>query len=213
MNRGLSKRYKMKERMETMTEEKSTQNDVFMIDRIEVKLPDLSTDQWILDIGGGGEGMIGRLKGASVVAIDLSKSELEEAPPGPLKIIMDAADLKFLDHTFMTATMFFSLMFMPNEKLEQVIGEVFRILSPGGVVHVWDGKFPVKGSNPAKYTGIELNVSMEGNVISTGYGRKWPDETLTIEYYDRLAGTCGFITKTISEDNSWFYAQWIKPKS
>ena len=39
-----------------------------------------------MDICGGGEGIIGQMKPAQVIAIDLSKRELEEAPPGPLKI-------------------------------------------------------------------------------------------------------------------------------
>src|SRR5690348_9375055 len=59
---------------------------------------------YILDIGGGGEGIIGQMKPHQVIAIDLSKRELEEAPAGPLKIVMDAADLKFLDASFDTAT-------------------------------------------------------------------------------------------------------------
>ena len=37
----------------------------------------------ILDIGGGGEGIIGKLKGEQVVAIDPNKRELEEAARRP----------------------------------------------------------------------------------------------------------------------------------
>jgi ubiquinone/menaquinone biosynthesis C-methylase UbiE len=195
-----------------MIDELTTNNDVCYIDRINFNLPELPSGQWILDIGGGGEGMVGRQKGASVVAIDLLISELEEAPRGPLKIVMDAAELKFLDGTFSTATMFFSLMFMPIKKHQQVISEVFRVLAPGGTLHVWDGKFPPRGRNAARYVGIQMSVNVAGEVISTGYGRNWPDEPLTLEYYDRLASVCGFVTKTISEDDCWFYTQWEKPK-
>jgi exopolyphosphatase/guanosine-5'-triphosphate,3'-diphosphate pyrophosphatase len=66
----------------------------------------------VLDIGGGGEGVIGRLKGRDAVAVDIRKEELEEAVDGPLKIIMDARDLKFLDESFHTATAFFSMMYI-----------------------------------------------------------------------------------------------------
>ena len=55
-------------------------------ERVELDLQDFPSQGWVLDIGGGGEGVIGRLKGSAVVAIDLYKQELEEAPAGPLKI-------------------------------------------------------------------------------------------------------------------------------
>ena len=37
----------------------------------------------VLDIGGGGEGIIGRLYGKNVTAIDIRQEELDEAPEGP----------------------------------------------------------------------------------------------------------------------------------
>lgn len=66
----------------------------------------------ILDIGGGGEGIIGLLYGSKVVAIDQRKKELEEAPEGPLKIVMDARELNFLDNSFDAVTSFFTLMYV-----------------------------------------------------------------------------------------------------
>jgi len=45
-----------------------------------------------LDIGGGGEGVIGQMKGKQVIAIDPNRRELEEAADGPLKIVMDARE-------------------------------------------------------------------------------------------------------------------------
>ena len=49
-----------------------------------------------MDIGGGGRGVIGELKGKQVIAIDINKRELEEAPDGPLKVVMDATDYRIL---------------------------------------------------------------------------------------------------------------------
>ncbi len=54
----------------------------------------------------------GRLKGQQVVAIDISMKELDDAPAGFLKIVMDASDLKFPKNRFHTVTAFFSRMFM-----------------------------------------------------------------------------------------------------
>lgn len=54
----------------------------------------------ILDIGGGGEGVIGRLYTNQVVAIDIRQDELDEAPTGFEKILMDATQLDFKDNSF-----------------------------------------------------------------------------------------------------------------
>ena len=82
----------------------------------KINLTDIELTGRILDIGGGGEAVIGLLKGELVVAIDRQKAELENAPSGDhLNIIMDAKDLQFLDETFDTVTAFFTLMYVPLE--------------------------------------------------------------------------------------------------
>jgi hypothetical protein len=68
---------------------------IFTHPKLDVVLPDFPAQGLILDIGGGGEGVIGQLKGKQVVAIDLSRQELDEAPGEPLlKIVMDAYPLR-----------------------------------------------------------------------------------------------------------------------
>jgi hypothetical protein len=85
------------------------------IEREEIVISDFNTSGYILDLGGGCLSTIGRLKGEQVVAIDISMKELNEAPSGFLKILMDASELKFPDKSFRTVTAFFSLMFMKPE--------------------------------------------------------------------------------------------------
>ena len=106
--------------------------------KLEVVLPDFPADGLILDIGGGGEGVIGQLKGRQVVAIDLLKQELDEAPGQPLlKIVMDARELKFTDASFSTATVFFTFMYIAPADHEKVFRELYRVLRPGGTAFVW----------------------------------------------------------------------------
>jgi ubiquinone/menaquinone biosynthesis C-methylase UbiE len=100
--------------------------------RQEIVVPNFDANGWILDLGGGCRGTIGRLKPDQVVAIDISPSELREAPASFLKIVMDASDLKFLDGTFRTETAFFSLMYMPPSIHRKVFAEAYRVLQPGG---------------------------------------------------------------------------------
>ena len=84
---------------------------IWLAPRQSVPVLDFPAKGLILDIGGGGWGVIGQLKGKQVVAVDLRKREFEEAPGEPLiKIIMDARDLKFLDKTFDPATVSFAFM-------------------------------------------------------------------------------------------------------
>lgn len=77
----------------------------------------------ILDIGGGGEGIIGRLYRQQVTAIDKRQEELDEAPNGFEKILMDATDLKYANETFDHVTCFFTLMFMDAQEQQKSLLE------------------------------------------------------------------------------------------
>ncbi|TFG72017.1 MAG: hypothetical protein E4H27_03460, partial [Anaerolineales bacterium] len=65
-----------------------SEDRLFFFEQEEVIIEGFNDSDLILDIGGGGEGIIGKLKGRQAIAIDSSKRELEEAAPGPLKIVM-----------------------------------------------------------------------------------------------------------------------------
>ncbi len=147
---------------------------------------------YILDIGGGGEGIIGQMKPAQVIAIDLSKQELEEAPAGPLKIVMDATDLKFLDASFDTATAFFSLMYMRPDVQRRVFAEVFRVLNRGGRWLVWDAVIPRTLENDTRGPVFRFRFHLPGKVVQTGYGTLWPDQPMDLDHYKRLARETGF---------------------
>jgi len=60
-----------------------------------IEVSHIETNGLILDVGGGGEGIIGKLNGKQVVAIDTRERELMETRNEALKVVMDAADLKF----------------------------------------------------------------------------------------------------------------------
>ena len=121
----------------------------------------------ILDIGGGGEGVIGRLYTNQVVAIDIRQDELDEAPTGFEKILMDATQLDFKDNSFDHITSFYTLMFMSAEDQKSAISEAARVLVNGGEVHIWD--CDILSAYPEPFC-VDVSVQLPDKYISTTYG-------------------------------------------
>ena len=69
-------------------------------------------DGSILDIGGGGEAVIGQIYKDRVTAIDNCQEELDEVPDCCVKQLMDATELCFSDNSFDNVTFFYTLMYI-----------------------------------------------------------------------------------------------------
>jgi ubiquinone/menaquinone biosynthesis C-methylase UbiE len=178
--------------------------------KLEVAVPDFPAQGLVLDIGGGGEGVIGQLKGNQVVAVDLSKRELEEAPGEPLlKIVMDARDLKFLDKTFDTATVFFTFMYIAPADHAKVFEEIHRVLRPGGRLLIWEAVFPQKAEPGELYVMYPLHIQLPGKDISTGYGVKII-EGQGAEHFLELAKSAGFEVVSRKDEAGWFHLELRK---
>lgn len=186
-------------------------NRFYRLGQQQVVVHDFEAHGYILDIGGGGEGVIGRLKGQQVIAIDISKRELEDAPAGPLKVIMDARDLQFLDGTFNTTTSFFTLMYIDKKDHEQVFREIFRVLNPGGSFLIWDVLFPKRTQENVEIAVVPLRVKLPDEEFVTGYGGTWPKEGSDLAYYRDLAEKTGFQVVSHTEDDLVFYLELRKP--
>jgi len=153
-----------------------SEDRLFYFEKQEVIVNDFDSPGYILDIGGGGRGVIGELKGEKVIAIDPSKRELEQAPAGPLKIIMDATDLQFLDSTFGTATSFFTLMYIKGPDHEKVFCEVFRVLKSGGLFLIWDAIIPQRLDEDKDIAVFPLLVKLPHDMRCYGQRKNkiWP---------------------------------------
>lgn len=121
----------------------------------------------ILDIGGGGEGVIGRLYGAQVVAIDNCPEELAEAPDGFRKCLMDAAKMTFESGSFDHVTAFYALMFMDEATQQKALYEAARVLKPNGDVQIWDCS--IASAYPEPFC-VDVAVSLSGHELRTTYG-------------------------------------------
>jgi ubiquinone/menaquinone biosynthesis C-methylase UbiE len=154
-----------------MTDEKR----MLQTEKVKIHLePRYGSGDLILDVGGGGEGIIGRIYGKKVVAIDRLKEELEEVRNDSLKIVMDASSMNFLDNSFDIVTAFFSLMYMSDETKEAVLKECRRVLKPNGRIDIWDAEIPRK-DNVSDIFMLHLEIEIPGKTVNTGYGVRMND--------------------------------------
>lgn len=155
----------------------------------------------ILDIGGGGEGVIGRLYGKNVTAIDCNQEELDEAPDCCMKLCMDARELRFADESFDHVTFFYSMMFMDAGTREKALSEAMRVLRRGGSICIWDAEFG--GAYPEVYT-IELKIHLPSETITTSYGVLGQVMGLRAAELERAAQKLGLQRKEKRRDEHTF---------
>jgi ubiquinone/menaquinone biosynthesis C-methylase UbiE len=185
------------------------------IEREEIVIPDFVTSGHILDLGGGCRGTIGRVKGEQVVAIDISMKELNEAPSGFLKIVMDASDLKFPDKSFRTVTAFFALMFMKPEIHQRVFFEAYRVLAPGGEWLIWDALIPPRSAEGDNTFLINLHTKLPKETIDYGYSVLRLEVQRDTGYYRSLAEQAGFQVANVEllgRNRKAFFMRLHKPE-
>jgi ubiquinone/menaquinone biosynthesis C-methylase UbiE len=136
---------------------------------------------------------------------------MKRTPSGPLKLVMDATDLKFLDASFGTVTSFFTLMYMTPEQQSKAVAEAFRVLRPGGRLNVWEVDLPVS-QDPTKDVAIfpfEFRLPRES--VETGYGTFFPKTAWDAAYYRRLGAAAGFSIEKESADGRVLSFVFRKP--
>jgi len=172
-----------------------------------VEMTPVEAEGFILDIGGGGEGIIGRLNGRDVVAIDLSIRELEETENESLKLVMDAADLKFLPSSFAATTSFFTLLYVDREKQEKVFSEVHRVLEEGGRFLIWDVAIPETVEGKSFFL-VRLEITLPDEKVDSGYGV--PLVHQDIEHFKGLARKTGFRVADEWRSGKLFHIELVK---
>ncbi len=172
-----------------------------------IELSPIETEGFILDIGGGGEGIIGKLNGNQVIVIDKNENELLETQNDALKIVMDATDLKFLPKSFDVCTAFFSLLYIPTNNHLKVYEEAHRVLKDHGRLLLWDVKIP---ENPGDYKAfiVRLNVKLPTGEVEAGYGVKWQPQN--IEYFKEVAQKTNFKIRNEWQKGEIFYLELSK---
>ena len=161
----------------------------------------------ILDLGGGGDGIIGRIYCQQAIAIDNRQEELDEAPDGPQKLLMDASALTFEDASFQHVTAFFSFMYMPHTVQAQAIAQAARVLRPGGTLHIWDAE--ISSAFPEPFL-MELDVDASGTSVHTTYGIVKEDAAQNADHFLRLCQGARLNLENRQEHDGWFYLRLSK---
>ena len=159
----------------------------------------------VLDIGGGGEGVIAQAGGPGVIAIDKFMSEVSEArgkAPGTTWLVADATALPHPNNSMDHATAFFSALYMSDDVKEKVFKETWRVLKTGGEFWIWDVPMTTKSDVFA------FRLQVETPSISTIYGVKAKDQSAATICNQLQA--VGFETELITNDKNWFF---IKAKN
>ena len=163
---------------------------------ISLNLDDMQISGNILDIGGGGEGIIGQRFGREVTAIDKRKEELDEAENCKCKkIVMDATDMTFNDNSFHNCTAFFSLMYMSDETIMKVFKEAYRVLKNEGFFYIWDLKIPKRVTEKEDIFIVSIQVKVKDNYIDTNYGIMWENKKQDNHSLIELGLKSGFYLK------------------
>lgn len=160
----------------------------------------------ILDIGGGGEGVIGRLYKEQVTAIDNRQEELDEAPDCFNKVLMDAAKLDYGDGSFDHVTFFYTLMYMPEETQREAIREAARVMKGSGSLHIWDCE--IESAYPEPFC-TQVEVCLPGERISATYGIVKRD-IQSFSSISRLCAEAGLTCVETKQNGEYFYLRCAK---
>lgn len=158
----------------------------------------------ILDIGGGGEGIIGALYGNKVISIDIREDELLETNNDAIKCVMDGRELMFTNNNFDVVTLFYSLMYMNQDTQKEVLEEACRVLKIGGEIAIWDINVPSYSDDGKDIFVAQLEVELSIKKITTGYGVGLYERSHTKKNIMKILEKLG-MSKVLESDNDLSY--------
>jgi len=176
----------------------------------KITLEYIQTEGLILDIGGGGEGLVSRIVGSKVCAVDIRMSEIREAqihgPPANW-FVGDGQALCFQDKVFDVVTLWFSLGYMSDWSIKQcVLEEAHRVLRNTGRLSILASNIPESCERLIFWGHFTLP---DGTVSQTGYGVKGGQDQ-TLERVVDLLKDIGFKIQSQEDNEAWFKIKAIK---
>lgn len=175
-----------------------------------IQLEDIDAEL-VLDVGGGGEGLVSRIATERVCAVDIKFSEVLEAriyDPSSNWFVSDAQHLPFRNDLFDLVTFWFSLMFMRDDDTKRrALREAFRVLRHGGLLHIMASN--ISGDiDPFFFRAIF--TLPDGTLSKIGYGVRGGQEQ-TVTKMSMFVDEIGFEVELAESHDSWFIIKAHRP--
>jgi ubiquinone/menaquinone biosynthesis C-methylase UbiE len=177
--------------------------------RIETQVQQINLQQFsgnglILDIGGGGEGLVSRIEGDRVCALDIRMSEIREAQihgHSSNWFVADGANLCFKDEVFDIVTLWFSLGYMSDWNTKRAVLEAaYRVLKKNGRLSIMSSRIPESDERLIFWATFTLP---DGALSKTGYGVKG-GQNQTCPKILELVTKVGFRQHLYEDHHEWF---------
>ena len=170
----------------------------------KIELKKLRQEGLIIDIGGGGEGLVSRIETSRVCAVDINLNKIRETMiygQASQWILSDGRMLSVQDERFNVATLWFSLGYIQDKNSKaQVLGEVARVLRRLGYISIIAAK--ITCSEP-RFVMRALFHFPDGSVSKMSYGmdgKQKQDSKTVVE----LLQETGFSNITSEDNGHWF---------
>ena len=170
----------------------------------EIRLNSLPSNGLIIDIGGGGEGLLSRLEKDRVCAVDISLNKIREAQiyGAPAQwAVSDGRHLCFRTGSFDMATLWFSLGYMRDwNTKELVMREVQRVLKPDGILSILGAKILCperKFLFRARFTFPDGDMSQVGYRLAGNQGQSLKSTVRALE-------ASGLVVLDRQDNGHWF---------
>ena len=189
----------------------SRESDTFRTPVQRIPLRCIPEGGLVLDIGGGGEGLVSRLEGKRVCAVDILLNKIRETRIYGVKsqwIQSDARTLGIRDGAVDIVTCWFSLSYLPErDSKHKVLMESHRALKRNGLLSIMGMNIL---ENTVKYV-LDAELVLPDDYISKmGYAVSGSQEQ-TIDSLIDLGQDVGFDLELASDHEYWFELTMRKP--
>jgi ubiquinone/menaquinone biosynthesis C-methylase UbiE len=169
-----------------------------------INLEKLRSEGLILDIGGGGEGLVSRIGGENVCVVDIRMSEIREAQihGAPANwFVSDGQKLCFRDDSFDLVTLWFSLGYLREWDVKlRVLEETKRVMTKQGKISILASKIPESAERFVFWAHFKLP---DGSISQTGYGVRG-NQGQTLEKVVELLNDLEFRILKKEDHGEWF---------
>ena len=189
------------------------QTDLYSVPMQEIHLERIDADGYILDIGGGGEGLVSRIEGGRVCSVDISMTKLRDAQlygSDAQWIVSDGRNLCLRENTFSVATVWFSLGYLGDwQSKRSVFTELTRVLKSEGKVSILASRIDCKEE---KHLFNARFILPDGNISQVGYKVKG-NQSQTLESTRELMEKAGFKVTRTNDHEYWFWLEGVLVRS